>query len=99
MCYHCGSPIARGSGIARTAVCEGCGRDLHVCRNCRFYTPGVHWDCAETVDEQVVDKERSNFCDSFSVNPKFHEASTGEAGGRDKENRARERFSGLFKDE
>ena len=40
-------------------------RPLRCCKNCEFYAPGAHWDCRETVPEQVVDKERGNFCDYF----------------------------------
>ncbi len=44
-----------------------CGADLHSCINCKFYSKGSHYDCRETVDELVKDKERANFCDYFSV--------------------------------
>lgn len=42
-------------------------RPLRCCKNCEFYAPGAHWDCRETVPEQVMDKERANFCDYFRV--------------------------------
>ena len=51
--------------VFRNTVCPGCGRDLRVCRNCVFYSPGSHWDCRETIREAVRDKERANFCDYF----------------------------------
>ncbi len=50
-------------------LCLQCGKDLHVCKNCRFYKPGVYRDCAETVPEAVTDKERGNFCEYFQLNP------------------------------
>jgi hypothetical protein len=64
-CYACGAVLDEKLEVHRTTECPSCRRDLHVCRNCTFYAPGSHWDCAETVPECVVDKERSNFCDYF----------------------------------
>lgn len=98
MCYYCGSPISDRHEVARTERCEECGRDLHVCLNCRFYRPGAHFDCAETIDEPVVDKDRSNFCDSFSVDPKYRGRTEGRGADRAREESARKRFSGLFND-
>jgi hypothetical protein len=45
--------------------CEGCGRALHVCRNCKFYDPAYNNACREPQAERVVDKERFNFCEYF----------------------------------
>ncbi len=65
-CHFCGTEIANPREVYRTSTCPGCGRDLKICLNCRFYSPGAHWDCAESVDELVKDKDRSNFCTFFS---------------------------------
>ena len=54
--------------IPRDAECPFCHADIHSCKNCVFYEPGSHYDCNETVDELVVDKEHANFCDAFSLN-------------------------------
>jgi hypothetical protein len=64
-CFSCATPIDNPREVFRTSTCAGCGKDLKVCLNCRFYSPGAHWDCAESVDEQVTDKERANFCSFF----------------------------------
>lgn len=66
MCRKCGEKITE-MDITRSSVCGTCGADLHSCVNCRFYSPGSHYDCRETVDEPVRDKERANFCGYFSV--------------------------------
>jgi len=68
MCWKCSLPIDNTREIFRTSVCPECGSDLHSCKNCRFYEIGSHYDCHETIDELVKDKERANFCDYFSVN-------------------------------
>ena len=71
MCWKCGSDIVLTSPVQRSSECPVCHADLRSCRNCTFYSPGSHYDCHETVDELVKDKERSNFCDSFKVKTHF----------------------------
>ena len=66
-CHFCGTAIDEPRAVFRDSACAACHRDLKVCLNCRFYSPGAHWDCAETIDEQVRDKERGNFCTFFSL--------------------------------
>ena len=67
MCWKCSLPIDGTKEIFRSSTCPECGADLHSCRNCKFYEVGAHYDCHETIDELVTDKERSNFCDYFSA--------------------------------
>lgn len=93
-CYHCGQEIAEGSPIVRSSECPSCRRDLRVCRNCRHFSPGSHWDCRETVSDQVVDKERANFCDWFKLGDQGRSG----AGGDDKAQKARDGFAALFGD-
>jgi hypothetical protein len=45
----------------------------------------------------VADKERGNFCDWFSLNPKFLEATAGEGKARASAASARTAFDDLFK--
>ncbi len=94
MCYRCGTPLKFGEKPGFNDVCPTCGADLHVCRMCRFYTPGVHWDCKETVDEQVVDKEKRNHCDYFMVMESFVKESP--TGGSAANADAKRRFNALF---
>ena len=65
-CHFCGAPVENPRDVYRTTTCPSCRRDLRICLNCRFYSPGAQYDCAETVDEQVTDKERANFCTFFA---------------------------------
>jgi hypothetical protein len=67
-----------------------------VCRHCRFYLAGSKGDCAESHAEPPSDKERGNFCDWFSLDPRFRQASTGEKGARDKASSAKSAFDNLF---
>jgi len=54
-----------------------------------FYSPGAHYDCRETVEELVADKERANFCAAFSPRTDFATAD-------DKAAKARDAFNSLF---
>ena len=53
--------------IFRTTTCPSCGKDAHVCLNCRFYDKSAHMECRESIAEPVAQKDRSNFCEYFKV--------------------------------
>ena len=65
-CHFCGTAIENPREVYRSSTCSSCGKDLKICLNCRFYSPGAHWDCSESIDEMVRDKDRANFCTFFS---------------------------------
>ncbi|MCR5290651.1 MAG: hypothetical protein K6E51_11720 [Treponema sp.] len=93
MCWKCGKTIDTSLSIYRSSTCPVCGWDLHSCRNCKFYAPGSHYDCHETVDELIRDKEKANFCDSFAVRSVF--TIDGDKGS-DAAQKARDAFASLF---
>ncbi|HNY22372.1 MAG TPA: hypothetical protein PKO22_09530 [Treponemataceae bacterium] len=97
MCWKCGKAITIEGPIGRSATCDSCGVDVRSCRNCRFWSPGDWHDCAERQEDEVRDKERANFCDSFQLNPRFREdhpaSGPGNKPGKDS---ARSAFDGLF---
>jgi hypothetical protein len=96
MCYHCGEAMEAGKKPGRSEACPTCGRDLRCCKNCRFYSPGAHWDCAETIPDPVADKERGNFCDYFSVDPKYLSKTPGKRGESPQGAKAKSDFDKLF---
>ena len=51
--------------MARAEVCEGCGWDARVCKNCRFYDVRSYRECLEEQAELVKDKDKRNFCNYF----------------------------------
>lgn len=67
-CHACGRPsdLAAGARVGFRDVCEGCGADLHACRNCAHYDPGAYNACREPRAERVLDKDRANRCDEFA---------------------------------
>lgn len=65
-CYRCGASLAQLSlPLSRQDECPACRNYLHVCRMCRHYDPGVPRRCREDGAEEVIEKERLNFCDWF----------------------------------
>lgn len=97
MCWFCGSPVTDAEPLGRSLRCPECGKDLRSCRHCRFYLPGSRGDCGESHAEPAADKERGNFCDWFSLNPRFRSSGAGERKARDAAASARTAFDDLFK--
>ena len=66
-CWKCGVSLAEVPvPFARVAECPACRADLHVCRMCEFFDPGVRRGCKEPVADEVSDRERANFCGYFT---------------------------------
>jgi hypothetical protein len=87
-------PSDRSPGFGET--CEACSKDLHACVNCRFYKPGARWDCAETVEAPIPDKESRNYCDFFQTNPAFFVSTKGRESARSAAEKARGDLDRLF---
>lgn len=85
--------------IFRTTTCPRCGKDAHVCLNCRFYDTSAHMECREPIAEPVGQKDRANFCEYFKVR---EGAGSGPAAAdraaADRAGRAREAAARLFGD-
>ncbi len=91
VCFSCSKKIPTDIRPGRGDECGGCGADLKVCLNCRFYEPGTYNDCAEPNAERVVEKERANYCEYF-------EYSTGNRGGSSEKRDPFYELKKLFKD-
>jgi hypothetical protein len=92
VCWKCGASLeGEPLPLARLAVCPACRADLHVCRLCVFYDPGVADHCREPVAEVVQDKERGNFCGYFQPRPGAHARP-----GPDPAREAKARLEALF---
>jgi len=64
-CAFCGETLSIEEKISRNDTCPHCGKDLHCCKQCKFYDPHSYNNCREVLADRIVDKERSNFCDYF----------------------------------
>jgi len=96
MCSYCGAALPRDRKPGFNEVCEGCGRDLHACVNCRFYLPGARADCAESSAEAVGDKERRNKCEWFEADPALLQPTAGRGKERSAAEKARLDLDKLF---
>jgi len=97
MCWYCGSPVTDPDPIGRSLRCQDCGKDLRSCKNCRFFLHGARGDCHESGAQPQADKERANFCDWFSMDPKYRNKSEGQSKDREKADASRTAFDNLFK--
>ena len=96
MCWYCGEPVLDET-IGRSLRCPTCGKDLRVCRHCKLYLAGARYDCAEAKADVPSDKEIANFCDWFSLDPKFRSATAGQKKAADKAKSAKSMFEDMFK--
>lgn len=93
-CWACRCVLSYAdfAAVPREAECPSCSRDLHACRNCRHYDPGVNNKCREPNAEWVTDRERANFCDFFQLAREPHGAVE-----KDRAAAARKKLDDLFR--
>jgi len=95
MCSFCGKALPREKpGFNET--CPSCGRDLHACSNCRFLLRGARWDCHESIEEPVPDKEMRNRCPWYETDPRLFVEGKGNQRGLEAGGKARDDFDRLF---
>jgi len=91
-CYRCGASLEKLSlPLSRRDECPACTVHVHVCRMCVYFDPGAVKQCREDDAEEVLDKEKVNFCEWFkpSVNAFDPDRASAEA-------RARSELNSLF---
>lgn len=97
LCWSCGRPTGIMGRVMRSDACENCMADLRCCRGCRFFDPTRRFQCKETVDTNIPNKEKSNFCDSFQKRDAIKGPGGLSSQKDDKEDR-KKRFDSLFDD-
>ena len=66
LCFRCGATLAELTPpIARQDECPACSAYLHVCHMCEFFDPHVATQCTEDDAEEVLEKQRPNFCEWY----------------------------------
>ena len=91
-CYRCGASVGHLSlPLSRQDECPECQNYLHVCRMCRHFDPGVPRQCREDDAEEVIEKERLNFCDWYVASEHAFDALR-----RSEEDQARSALDALF---
>jgi len=66
LCALCSTAVDINKYFTRKSTCPKCGGDLHICLNCRFYSPTSHNKCSEPKAEFQRSRDKANFCDYFS---------------------------------
>ncbi len=92
-CWKCLKPVSDiPIKIGFRATCPHCDSDQHVCKNCRYYSPGKPNDCLVPGTEYIRDREANNFCEDYKprIPSKKTSSILGEPEKRD--------FNSLFKD-
>jgi len=72
ICWNCGMGTDLEGRVMRSDTCPHCLADMRCCRGCRFFDPTSKWQCRETIDAPVTNKEKSNFCDYFQTRMAIH---------------------------
>jgi hypothetical protein len=69
-CFRCGESLAGLTPpFSRRDECPSCSVHLHVCRMCEYFDATVPRQCREDDAEEVLEKERVNFCEWFKPSP------------------------------
>jgi hypothetical protein len=97
LCWNCGRPTGLVGGVTRNDSCPKCLADLRCCRGCRFFDPYSRYQCRETIDAPVSNKEKANFCDWFQMRDAV-KRSGGISSQVDSKEERKKRFDDLFKD-
>jgi len=93
-CHKCLKPWEGPGQPGTRDTCDKCRSDLRACLNCRFYDTARSNQCFANVEDPVLHKDRSNFCEEFS----FTERKTPPLAASVKTpQKAKDAFNGLFK--
>lgn len=92
ICAFCKKEIEADKYFSGKSSCPKCGRDLHICLNCRFYSESAHNKCLETRAEFQRTRDKTNFCDYFI----FKDSAGASSSEKEKED-ALKKLNELFK--
>lgn len=66
-CFSCKKDLSFEAKPAFRSECPHCSSDIHVCKNCAHYDPKVYNECKETQADRILEKERANYCEFYTV--------------------------------
>jgi hypothetical protein len=91
-CFRCGASLDKLTlPLSRRDECPECSIHVHVCKMCQHFDAAVPKQCREDDAEEVVEKEKVNFCEWFSPS-----ASAFDPARADKASRAQSELAALF---
>lgn len=92
LCYRCGASLAALTlPFSRRDMCPACSVHVHACRQCAFFDRNAIGQCLEEEAEEVLEKERVNFCEWFRPSENAYDA-----GGRAAHDDAARELAALF---
>jgi hypothetical protein len=92
VCWKCGASLAElPLPFGRLYECPACRAYLHACKMCVFYDVNATKQCREDDAEEVIEKERANFCEYFKARPNAYQSKA-----HGKAQAARSRVDALF---
>ncbi len=97
LCWNCGKPTGIVGRVARSDSCDSCLADLRCCHGCRHFDPTRRFQCRETIDTNIPNKEKNNFCDFFHMRDAVKTAG-GISHQRDSKEDRKKKFDDLFDD-
>ncbi len=93
LCYRCGASLAALSlPLSRQDECPECSNYLHVCKMCVFFDATVTRQCREDGADEVIEKDRLNFCDWYKPSDSAFDATR-----KSQEDQACDELEKLFK--
>jgi hypothetical protein len=89
-CASCGATVP--ANISLESSCPKCNGDLHTCRQCTYFDPGMRFECRKPITARIPNKGRRNTCELFAPRTVV-ERETSSGAPTD----ARQAFANLFK--
>ncbi len=91
-CHSCNKALdlEQNSKVLRSEECPYCYASVHCCKMCGFYDKTAYNECRETNADRIVEKDKANFCDYFTL--------AGNGAARDNQNDLLNAANSLFKD-
>ncbi|WP_166425911.1 hypothetical protein [Paraglaciecola sp. 20A4] len=95
ICWKCGKDLSNIiTPVSRREECSACRSDIHACKMCVYFDASNRTGCDEERAEYIVDKERANFCEYYTLSSRaFDETKL------DKQRQAKAQLAALFADE
>ena len=64
-CTACGEKAPAKINV--DSSCAKCNADLHSCRQCKHFNPGVRFECTKPIPARIMNKHARNTCELFAA--------------------------------
>ena len=97
LCWSCGRPTGLTGKVFRNDECPNCSASLRACRGCRHFDPTRRYQCRESIDSAVRNKDKANYCDYYQPRNVVKTAG-GLTYHKDSKESRKQQFDSLFDD-